>query len=278
VRAVALDWSGALNPGGQRRGIWVAVAEDGRLRSLSAGRTRVEAVDHLLDLLERGEATVAGLDFAFAFPRWWTLAVGATDGPSLWDVVADRGESWLAACQPPFWGRPGRPRPPLGADREWRRTERLIPPGARRPKSVFQIGGAGAVGTGSIRGMPQLSRLRQAGVAVWPFDDWPANGPVVAEVYPRWCTGAVVKSSEAQRRAHLCRCWPGMGRADREAAVASDDAFDAACTALVLSLAGPPVVVLDALDRVEGRVLPIDAATVGPAGRAANGGGAAPSA
>jgi len=273
VRAVALDWSGARDPAVQRRRIWVAVAEDGHLRSLSAGRTRVEAVDHLLAILQRGEATVAGLDFAFGFPRWWTLALGATDGPSLWEVVADRGEEWLAACRPPFWGRPGRARPPLAVDREWRRTERLIPAGARRPKSVFQIGGAGAVGTGSIRGMPQLTRLRAAGVAVWPFDDWPAAGPVAAEVYPRWCTGAVVKSDPVARAAHLSRYWPGIGRDHRDDAAASDDAFDAACAALVLSLGRPPAEALDALDRVEGRVLPIDAAIL--AGRPAQRSGAA---
>ena len=38
------------------------------------------------------------------------------------------------------------------------------------PKSVFQIGGAGSVGTASLRGMPVLQRLREAGFAVWPFD------------------------------------------------------------------------------------------------------------
>ena len=37
-----------------------------------------------------------------------------------------------------------------------------------RPKSTFQIGGAGAVGTGSLRGMPHLLTLREAGCAVWP--------------------------------------------------------------------------------------------------------------
>ena len=264
VRAVALDWSGAADPLTQRRRIWVAVAEDGRLVSLTAGRTRLEAVDHLLGILERGEATVAGLDFAFGFPEWWSRATGATDGPSLWGVAAEFGEEWLAACAPPFWGRPGRPRPPVGPDQEWRRTERQLPPGARRPKSVFQIGGAGAVGTGSIRGMPQLSRLHAAGVAVWPFDDWPAGGPVVAEVYPRWCTGPVNKSDPTQRAAHLARCWPGLCPAHREAAIASDDAFDAACAALVLSRALPPTVGLDAIDRIEGRVLPIDASLVGP--------------
>jgi hypothetical protein len=266
VRAVALDWSGAADPLIQRRRIWVAEAEDGRLLSLSAGRTRVEAVDHLLGILEWGEATVAGLDFAFGFPEWWTRAAGATDGPTLWGVAAESGEAWLGACAPPFWGRPGRPRPPVGPDQEWRRTERQIPAGARRPKSVFQIGGAGAVGTGSIRGMPQLSRLHDAGVAVWPFDDWPASGPVVAEVYPRWCTGPVNKSDPAQRAAHLARSWPGLHRAHREAATASDDAFDAACSALVLSLARPPTVGLDAIDRIEGRVLPIDPGLIGPSG------------
>src|SRR6202012_1913196 len=36
-------------------------------------------------------------------------------------------------------------------------------------KSPFQIGGSGSVGTGSLRAMPALLRLREAGFRVWPF-------------------------------------------------------------------------------------------------------------
>lgn len=54
---------------------------------------------------------------------------------------------------------------------ELRRTDRERPAvGGIRPTSGFQIGGAGAVGTGAVRGMPMLARLRAAGFAIWPFD------------------------------------------------------------------------------------------------------------
>src|SRR5947207_2673911 len=73
-----------------------------------------------------------------------------------------------------------------------RRTDRDVPGiGGIRPKSVFQIGGAGAVGTGSIRGMSLLKRLSDAGFAVWPFDS--AQFPLVVEIYPRLLTGSVKK-------------------------------------------------------------------------------------
>ncbi|HEY2430634.1 MAG TPA: hypothetical protein VGI06_16985 [Acidimicrobiales bacterium] len=271
-----MDWSGARDAAVQRRTIWVAEASGGELRSLTAGRTRAETVDHLLGVAD--DQTLIGLDFAFSFPAWWVRACGADDGPAMWEVAAARGEEWLAECPPPFWGRPGRRRPVAGAGRpeaggpeaggpeagrsEWRRTELAGPPGAARPKSVFQVGGAGAVGTGSIRGMPDLARLRAAGMAVWPFDGGPfsaTNGargaPAVAEVYPRWCTGPVVKSRAAARAAHIATRWPGVAPALATLAAASEDAFDAACTALLLSEAVVELEGGDAMDRVEGRVL-----------------------
>lgn len=253
MRAIAVDWSGAADPAAQRRAIWTAEAVDGSLRSLTAGRTRAQTV---ADVLRRVDAdTVVGLDFGFSFPAWWVRRCGAADGPSMWEVALAEGERWLTACAPPFWGRSGRRRPAPSADEpEYRRTELAVPPGARRPKSVFQVGGAGSVGTGSIRGMPALRRMRQAGVAVWPFDPWPADGPVVVEAYPRWCTGPVVKSRAADRAAHLAAAWPRLTRRLAAVAGGGDDAFDAACTALVLSVSARPDVPVDAVDRLEGRV------------------------
>jgi len=260
MRVLAVDWSGALAPSQQRRSIWVAEALAGSLLSLAAGRTRDETVDHLLEATAHHPDTLIGLDFAFSFPEWWMRRIACADGPAVWEMATKLGEEWLAACQPPFWGRPGRgrPRDNLG---EWRRTERDVPsdiPGAHRPKSVFQIGGAGSVGTGSIRGMPALLRLRAHGVAIWPWDPWPApgDGPVAAEVYPRWCTGPVRKSRAAERVAHLDARWPDLPAHLATLARASEDAFDAACSALVMSLSPPPSVVPDHIDRIEGRVLP----------------------
>jgi len=262
MRAIAIDWSGAADAGSQRRRIWAAEARDGELRRLSAGRTRQETIDALLDDLEKDPATVVGLDFGFAFPAWWSLRHGAGDGPAVWELTRARGEEWLASCPSPFWGRPDHPRPaPVDGQSAWRRTERELATAGLHPKSVFQIGGAGAVGTGSIRGMPHLLRLHAAGVAVWPFDPWPAASrpgvPVVAEVYPRCSTGPVVKSRAGARATHLSTAYPGMAPALAEAAVASEDAFDAACTAVSLSFAPPPHArPAGAVDRLEGRVLP----------------------
>ena len=101
------------------------------------------------------------------------------------------------------------------------------------PKSVFQIGGAGAVGTGSLRGMPILKRLREAGFAVWPFDE--ARFPLVVEIYPRVLTGPVRKGSADGRREYLDANHPGLRDETREAAVRSDDAFDALVSALVMA-------------------------------------------
>jgi hypothetical protein len=261
VRAIAVDWSGAARPAALRRSIWVAEAEDGALRSLTAGRTREETIGHVLDRVSRRPETVVGFDFAFSFPAWWLAACGAGGAPEMWDIAGRDGERWLAGCEAPFWGRPGRPRPLYAEGRTpWRRTEAAVP-GRARPKSVFQIGGAGSVGTGSIRGMPFLRRLRAEGVAIWPFDD-AEDGPVAAEVYPRWCTGPVVKSDPAARAAHLSAAWPGLPGPVAAQASGSEDAFDAACTALVMSVGRPPGGRADETDRREGRVF--EPSTGGP--------------
>lgn len=102
------------------------------------------------------------------------------------------------------------------------------------PKSVFQIGGAGAVGTGSIRGMPHLADLRGAGFSVWPFHE--VRAPVVVEIYPRLLTGEVVKSSFDARWEHLTtRCFPEIDGPLECKAASSEDAFDAAVSSVVMS-------------------------------------------
>jgi hypothetical protein len=258
MQAVVVDWSGARSVAAQRRAIWVAEAADGVLVRLEGGFTREEAVAAVLRRLAPG--VVAGFDFSFSFPGWFVRHVGAVDGPGVWEAAARQGEGWLAACAPPFWGRPGRPRPPAHPGRpEWRRTELHVPGASLRPKSTFQVGGAGTVGTGAVRGMPLLGSLRRAGAAVWPFDRAPATGdaPVVAEAYPRWATGPVVKSSCAARAAHLARLAGAVPAPLTSRAAASEDAFDAACAAIALS-AGPwRVPDADAVDLLEGRILPL---------------------
>lgn len=253
TRFIAVDWSGAK--AGARSAIWLAEARDGRLARLESGRGRSEVVDHLIGAAASDPGLVVGLDFAFSFPLWFTERAGARSVEELWSVVAKKGEQWLGSCEDPFWGRPGRRRPKLPED--LRRTEReASAPKGPRPKSVFQIGGAGAVGTGSIRGMPYLTALRSAGFSIWPFHD-PAL-PLVIEIYPRLLTGPVVKAREAERSAYLARCLPRIGGALARKAVSSPDAFDAAVSAVVMSRHADEIAALarsrDPVERIEGRI------------------------
>jgi hypothetical protein len=235
LRFLAVDWSGRSTVAGQRRHIFIASWCAGAV-SLECGYTREEVCALLLEAVERNSELVVGLDFAFSFPAWWLREQGCNDAPALWRLAAKDGERWLCDGREPFWGRPGQPRPrdhyaPLW--RGFRFTDRALEiiDCNIRPKSPFQIGGAGAVGTGSIRGMPMLARLYQAGFHIWPFQA--AAFPLVLEIYPRWFTGAVVKSRLRARSAYLHQ--PRFAQISKDVlakAVASEDAFDALCSVL----------------------------------------------
>ena len=252
MRALAIDWSGAVH--GAEGHIWLAEAsEPGRLVRLECGRSRA-AIGALLGQIH--DDAVIGLDFAFGFPAWFADQLGAPSAEAVWACAAELGEGWLADCRPPFWGRPGRGRPAL-ARSAWRQTERSVPRTAGvAPKSIFQIGGPGAVGTGSIRGMPILAALRAAGACIWPFD--PPGWPRVVEIYPRLLSGPVHKANPSARRLLLEQRFPELDAAHRRAAVDSEDAFDAAVSALVMLEHAADLASLppesDPLVRLEGRI------------------------
>jgi hypothetical protein len=255
MRVVAVDWSGRVR--GEQRSIWLAEVRDGVVTRVECGRTRERLAQHLVELARDDDGRlVVGFDFSFSLPAWFLAERGITTADELWVAAARDGEAWLAACEPPFWGRPGRGRPTLPA--HFRATELAVPAvGGVRVKSTFQIGGAGSVGTGSVRGLPVLARLRAAGFRVWPFHDLPEL-PVVVEVYPRMFTGAVVKSRADARAHHLATHAPEVDERVRAAAAASEDAFDALFTARAMwrhveALTALPVVG-DPVARLEGRV------------------------
>jgi hypothetical protein len=177
VRILAVDWSGNASRAAARRCICVAEARDSGA-AFTSGLDRDEVTAFLLAEAERDPELVVGLDFAFGLPEWFARARGAGTGREVWGLVAREGESWLDAPQPPFW----RERKPPVPGTEFRRTELDVSAPSIRPKSVFQLGGAGQVGTASLRGMPYLLRLAER-FAIWPFD--PPSLPLVVEVYPR---------------------------------------------------------------------------------------------
>ncbi|MDR3746311.1 MAG: hypothetical protein P4K80_09300 [Acidobacteriaceae bacterium] len=268
-RVVAIDWSGDRSAAGQRRkiwaGVWTAAATgkvDGGRVALEGGRTRDEVCEWLIALAQETPRMVVGLDFCFSFPAWFVREeLGCADGPAFWELVERRyGELWLATgCEDRrFWGKHPKPAEFCGdgLHRMLRATDidcklaALIPEAERAervrgigPKSVFQIGGAGSVGTASLRGMPVLRRLREAGFAVWPFDR-PAlkeDRPLLVEMYTRLNTGPVRKSNAAARAEYLrakCRedaAYAALSRGVMAQARESEDAFDALVSCMVMA-------------------------------------------
>lgn len=253
---VAVDWSGAIT--GVRRRMWLAEARRFGLARLECGRDRDALVRHLVLRATREPELVVGLDFAFSCPRWFLEHHRLRDAPELWDLVAREGEAWLAHSPRPFWGKPGSTRPPPDEARgSWRVTEgELARIRGIGPKSVFQIGGAGSVGTGSLRGMPCLATLRKLGFSIWPFDA--PRLPMVVEIYPRYLTGPVNKSSRVARALYVQAHLPRESRALQDLAASSEDAFDAAVSAACMRRFARDFERLDErrceLDSIEGRI------------------------
>ncbi|GJG86671.1 hypothetical protein tb265_18520 [Gemmatimonadetes bacterium T265] len=229
-RVVAVDWSGARDA----KGVWLAEVDRGVVTRLEAPGSREHAVARVAAASREGPRLAAGLDFAFSYPAWFLESRGCADAFALWDLVAREGEGWLARPAYPFWTLGTRARGEAGP-RAYRETEREAAGARVSPKSVFQVGGPGQVGTMSIRGIPLLRDLRAAGLAVWPFETPGPTQSVVVEIYPRRYYGdAVVKGDAVARRAYLGRYGGRVSDAQRDAAAGSDHAFDALTAALAM--------------------------------------------
>lgn len=255
---IAMDWSGRVDLAGQRRHIVGAVWRAGKVR-MESGRTRDEVADWLIALAKKEPALVVGFDFCFSFPAWFLQEMGAKNAPDFWRIVTERGEQWLSRASEDrrFWGKPHkRPAEFSGAQlhRMLRATDidckiiahileekRALRVKGITPKSVFQIGGSGSVGTASLRGMPMLLKLREAGFHVWPFDRPEAGRPLVVEMYSRLNTGPVHKSNPVARAAYVRRkqqtdpAYAGLSRTAVGKAKASEDAFDALVSVMVMA-------------------------------------------
>jgi hypothetical protein len=192
---IAIDWSGAKrNP----KGIWIAVVRGGELVESRAARSREEAVAYVV---ETEGPVLAGFDFSFSVPAWFARECGCSTVEDVWNIAERDGEMWLVPT-PPFW----RDKCVVVPERRFRDCERRFP----SAKSIFQCVGNGQVGPGSVRGMPFLLRLRDAGFAIWPFDA--ASENTALEIYPT----ALRKLIDA----------PGP--------FVSNDERDAVCSALVM--------------------------------------------
>ena len=239
-RVIAIDWSGRRGPD-QKRAIWLAEADFGRLERLESGRTRQEVTEHLIGESLRDPDLIVGLDFAFSLPAWYLLEQGLT-ARGLWNLLAEDAltpamrhvglANWMNEPEPPFWTT-ATAHQLLAPHQKFRRTEREVSGRSSQPKSVFQLVGAGQVGRGSLYGMQALQQLSRAGYKIWPFD--PPGRPMAIEIFPRLLTGPVRKSSAAEREQYV----EGLSLTSDQhrLAASSEDAFDAAVSALSMASA-----------------------------------------
>jgi len=266
-RVVAVDWSGRVDAAGQRRHIWAGVwtadrtGHDGEF-TLEGGRTRDELFAWLIEMGRETPRMVVSVDCCFSFPAWFLAEHGCATAFDFWrHVAAGHGERWLAReCEDVmrderFWGKPhkrpaqfcgeGLHRSMRFTDMDNKITPKLLEGDPERaakvkgitPKSPFQIGGSGSVGTGSLRAMPFLLALWEAGFRVWPFEAASLTGkkprPLLVEMYTRLLTGAVAKSNAEARKVYLAAkrkidvVYAGLTRGVLAKAMASEDAFDA---------------------------------------------------
>ena len=235
-RVVIVDWSAASKPSPARESadaIWIAEAGGGTAESTYL-RTRAAAEDWLRARIAaartRGERLLIGADFAFGYPAgfaagltgraealavWEWLAAALSDGPDNRNDRIAVGARMNRAFPGlgPFWFNPtpqdmldlprmGRARHGYGPLAELRAVDARAP-GAQ---SVWKLGGAGAVGSQVLTGLPVLWRLRaEGGVAAWPFEPC-ADAPVVlAEVFPSLLAREVAAQIPAGRGRHA---WP----------------------------------------------------------------------
>ena len=268
-RVVAVDWSGDKGQG-QRKKIWAGVwtrHAQGKINGgkviLEAGRTRQELAAWLIAMAAQTPRMVVGIDCCFSYPAWFLRERGCADVFDFWrHVVSGHGERWLGVdCpdderDPRFWGRPHK-RPAEfcgdGYHTMMRRTdmenkvEQALAGGdpARaalmrgiQPKSPFQVGGSGSVGTGSLRAMEWLLKLHEAGFSVWPFEKSALAAkarpkPLLVEMYTRLLTGPVKKANAAARTEYLKlkrqqdTLYAGLTPTVLAKAEGSEDAFDA---------------------------------------------------
>lgn len=218
---VMVDWSAAARAPRRPKpdAIFAAVARDGVVEPACYLGHRIEAEVWLADLFaaERaaGRRVLAGFDFPFGYPQGFAEALtGQPDPFALWDWVAARivddpkrnnrfeVAGAINALFPgigPFWGngslrevpdlpRKGRARTPNPFP-----ERRAIEDRHKGAFTLWQLSGAGAVGSQTLMGLPVLSRLRRhfaSDLAVWPFEA-PAAGIVLAEVWPSLLAPAV---------------------------------------------------------------------------------------
>lgn len=223
-RTVVVDWSARAAPARGKDTIWIGVHQPDGTVVAANPPTRQAAFDALLSLLADGVPTVVGFDFPLGYPAGFAAAtglMGAAGGPAPWqaawahltdrivDGLANANNRWDVAADlnrrlgtNRFWGAPPRragphlttrkPPPVARGPAEYRHVEIRLRDRKTRPFTVWQLLGAGSVGSQVLTGIPVVHRLRhhpqlRGSTRVWPFETGlqrPEAPIVVAEIWP----------------------------------------------------------------------------------------------
>lgn len=232
---IIVDWSAASKPAQGANSVWIgALARDARLKfnfQAVNPSTRLKARELIAGLAERfvsrGDKVLIGFDFSLGYPAGTAKAAGLAADKPAWQAMhdylsgkvketADNSNSRFALAAGlnyamtkgplPFWGAPARDRiSTLAATKgdfsnapvaEYRRAEDWVRERYRaKPKSSWQLYGAGSVGSQSLLGIPTVQALRHTlpNSLIWPFETGfepltpeglDGTDIIFAEVYP----------------------------------------------------------------------------------------------
>lgn len=214
-----VDWSGGNDRGAAPKpdAIWIATSRAGEppLYCRNRGLAEDWLAIRIEETLTAGRRLLIGFDFPFGYPQGFASAItGRPDPFALWSWLAERIEDAprannrfdVAAMMNrklpgigPFWGNglkrdiPDLPRKGNARTFRWPHPRRRAEDMARGAFEVWQLSGAGAVGSQALMGLPVLWRLRAAfpgRIAAWPFD--PLDRPVAfVEIWPSLVARAI---------------------------------------------------------------------------------------
>jgi precorrin-8X/cobalt-precorrin-8 methylmutase len=220
-RVVIVDWSASSTPVQGADSIWICTLDvaTGRF-DLANPPTRAAAFEAMATAVDAPGPVLLGVDAALGYPIGFARRLGLPGTPweAVWEHLANRlhddhrnrNDRWAVAADlnrrlgaNHFWGvPPAAAGEHLTARRpKWtehhlpthRVTEQRLRERGRRPFSVWQLLGAGSVGSQAITCIAALQRLRmlpqlRERIRVWPFEtglELPTDDSiVVAEVWP----------------------------------------------------------------------------------------------
>lgn len=202
-----VDWSGGSTSSVGKNSVWYCLFEPTESRLLVTNpRTRQQAFEEireqLVGLVGRDRRTLIGFDFPYGFPRGTVARLDLAEEAPAWRVMWDKlsllvedghdnaNNRFAVAADlnggmttgpAPFWCCPPKhksPFLPTTKPRPWPAEIpefRLADRAEKGPKPIWQLYGAGSVGSQALLGIPRLAALRddpalQAVSHVWPFE------------------------------------------------------------------------------------------------------------